>query len=54
MLTPKDAHQLSRLMTEPDIFPEAKQAFSQTLLAYYKELLTSNPRPPIPTPRRMW
>jgi hypothetical protein len=54
MLTPKDAHALSKLMKEPDIFPEAREQASRTLFDYYKELLESTKVPQIPTVRRMW
>lgn len=53
MLTEEGAQALSRLMAEPDTFPEAKEVFAETLFSYYKELLYRAPDP-IPTPRRMW
>jgi hypothetical protein len=53
MLTNQDALALSRIIAEPGLFPEARQEFTRTLFDYYKELLSSNPLPPIPTPRRM-
>lgn len=53
MLTNEGAQALSKLIAEPDIFPEAREQFTRTLLDYYRDLLYRAPDP-IPTPRRMW
>lgn len=53
MLTNRQADALSKLMTAPDIFPEARKEFSRTLLDYYKELLARVPAQ-VPMVRRMW
>lgn len=53
MLTDRDAQELSKLLTEADVFPEAKEGITRTLFDYYKQLLYRE-LPPIPTPRRMW
>jgi hypothetical protein len=54
MLTSQDARVLSKTMSEPDMFPEAREQFTRTLFDYYKELLESTKVLQIPTPRRMW
>lgn len=53
MLTNQDAQTLSKLIAEPDMFPEAKKQFTRSLFDYYKELLARDPLPPVPTVRRM-
>lgn len=54
MLNAKEARDLSKMMKARDIFPEAREHISRTLFDYYKELLMTNRRPPVPTVRRMW
>jgi hypothetical protein len=54
MLRHEDAIELSHMLTEPGMFPEAKEGITRTLLDYYKAILTAAKREPIPTVRRMW
>ncbi|HJV75365.1 MAG TPA: hypothetical protein VJ654_14155 [Noviherbaspirillum sp.] len=54
MLTNHDAIVLSQMLSESNMFPEARQEITRTLLDYYKELLANNQFSQIPTPRRMW
>lgn len=54
MLTNKDAMELSKLLSAPDMFPEARQGITRSLLDYYKELLSGTQLPPVPAVRRMW
>lgn len=54
MLTDQDARALSKIMAEPDMFPEARKEISRALLSCYKDLLSSRKSSPVPTVRRMW
>lgn len=53
MLTNKDAMQLSQLIAESDVFPEARREITRTLFDYYKELLSRTQFQPVPAVRRM-
>lgn len=48
----QEAIALSRRMSAPDMFPEAREAFARTLFDYYKSLLSRANPPKVPTPRR--
>lgn len=54
MLTNKGAVTLSKIITEPGLFPEAKKEATGTLLAYYKALLYRDPKASMSAVRRMW
>lgn len=52
MLTAHEAGDLARQMrTAP---PLVKRIITAQLINYYKELLTSNKKQPVPAVRRMW
>ena len=54
MITKKDAMQRAKSVAELRKFPESRKALTDSLFAYYKELLYREPHKPIPTVRRMW
>lgn len=54
MLTNKEAMSRSSIVKELRKFPESKKALTDSLFAYYKELLYREPSKPIPTVRRMF